>query len=128
LTAVDEQKTAKQLGRALAAARADAGLTQEQVAEHLGVFVETVSRFERGANWPTVPRLLQLAELYGIPVSSLLQRGSDRAVDVSLEIAEQLERLSNDDRAWVGSLVRDLCKRLPSTSGHRAGNTGKRHR
>ncbi|NUX98885.1 helix-turn-helix domain-containing protein [Paraburkholderia youngii] len=125
MTAVDEQITAKLLGRALAAARADAGLTQEQVAEHLGVFVETVSRFERGANWPTVPRLLQLAELYGVPVSTLLQRGSGRAVDVSIEIAEQLERLSNDDRAWVGSLVRDLCKRLPATGGHKAG---KRHR
>jgi transcriptional regulator with XRE-family HTH domain len=125
LTAVDEQMSAKQLGRALAAARADAGLTQEQVAEHLDVFVETVSRFERGANWPTVPRLLQLAELYGIPVSALLQRGSDRAVDVSIEIAEQLKRLSNDDRAWVGGLVRDLCKRLPATGVHKVG---KRHR
>jgi transcriptional regulator with XRE-family HTH domain len=122
LTAVDERKTAKHLGRALAAARADARLTQEQVAERLGVFVETVSRFERGANWPTVPRLIQLAELYGIPVATLIRRGSDRAIDVSIEIAEQLQRLSNEDRAWVGNLVRDLCNRLPTSDEKRTRN------
>lgn len=128
MTAVDEQKTAKQLGRALATARTEAGLTQEQVADHLGVFVETVGRFERGTNWPTVPRLLQLAELYGMPAASLLQKASDRPSDVSLEITEHLKRLSNDDRTWVGDLIKDLCKRLPSPGEHGAGSKGKRHR
>jgi transcriptional regulator with XRE-family HTH domain len=127
LTAVDEQRSAKQLGKELAAARAEAGLTQEQVADHLGVFVETVSRFERGTNWPTVPRLIQLAELYGIPVASLLQRASDRSVDVSLEIAAHLQRLSNEDRAWVGTLIRDLCKRLPATIDQKAESKDKHH-
>ncbi|MFM0501541.1 helix-turn-helix domain-containing protein [Paraburkholderia caffeinilytica] len=122
---MNEQKTAKHLGRALAAARADAELTQEQVAEHLGVFVETVSRFERGAHWPTIPRLLELADLYRIPVSTLLRRASDRPTDVSMEIAEQLERLSSDDRAWVGTLVKDLCGRLPAAHEHRVGNKGR---
>lgn len=112
LTAGNERKTAKYLGRALSVARTDAKLTQEQVAEHLGVFVETISRFERGTNWPTVPRLLALADLYKIPVSTLLRRGSDRAVDLGLELAEQLERLNNDDRAWVSGLVKDICSRL----------------
>lgn len=128
LTAVDEQTSAKQLGRALAAARAEAGFTQEQVADHLGVFVETVGRFERGTNWPTVPRLLQLAELYGMPAAALLQKASDRASDVSLEITEHLKRLSNDDRVWVGDLIRDLCNRLPSHDAHKAGSKGKQHR
>ncbi|MBB5499300.1 helix-turn-helix domain-containing protein [Paraburkholderia sp. MM5384-R2] len=122
---MNEQKTAKHLGRALAAARADAELTQEQVAEHLGVFVETVSRFERGAHWPTIPRLLELAELYKIPVATLLRRASDRPTDVSLEIAEQLERLSSDDRAWVGTLVKDLCNRLPAVYEHKASSKGR---
>lgn len=122
---MNELKTAKHLGRALAAARAHAELTQEQVAEHLGVFVETVSRFERGAHWPTIPRLLELAELYKIPVSTLLRRASDRPTDVSLEIAQQLERLNSDDRAWVGNLVKDLCSRLPPATEHKASAKGR---
>ncbi|WP_433696475.1 helix-turn-helix domain-containing protein [Paraburkholderia phenoliruptrix] len=119
---VEDRKNAKHLGRALAAARTNAHLTQEQVAEHLGVFVETVSRFERGANWPTVPRLIALAELYQIPVSTLLGRSSDRAVDVSADITAQLERLSNDDRNWVSNLVRDLCSRLPGSDEKKKGH------
>jgi transcriptional regulator with XRE-family HTH domain len=126
LTALDEKKSAKKLGRALAAARASAELTQEQVADHLGVFVETVSRFERGAYWPTIPRLLELAELYKIPAATLIGRASDRASDVNLDIVEQLERLSSDDRAWIGDLVRDLCSRLPAAHAHKA--TGKTRR
>lgn len=128
MTALEEQRTAKHLGRALAAARAHAKLTQEQVAEHLGVFVETVSRFERGANWPTIPRLLELAELYKIPVSTLLSRASNRATDVNLDITEQLARLSSDDRAWIGNLIRDLCNRLPAANEQEAGGKGRDHR
>jgi transcriptional regulator with XRE-family HTH domain len=128
LTAEDELKTAKNLGRALAAARVKAGLTQEQVADHVGVFVETVSRFERGANWPTVPRLLQLADLYEIPISSLLQKSSDRAVDASLEITAHLSRLSSDDRAWVSRLVIDLCDRLPAISKNEVESTARKSR
>jgi transcriptional regulator with XRE-family HTH domain len=124
LAVVDERKSAKHLGRALATARTDAKLTQEQVADHLGVFVETISRFERGVNWPTIPRLIALAELYRIPVSTLLRRSSERAVDVSLEITEYLERLGSDDRAWVSNLVKDLCSRLPSSDDKQAGNEG----
>ncbi|WP_175773324.1 helix-turn-helix domain-containing protein [Paraburkholderia phenazinium] len=128
MTALEKQKTAKHLGRALAVARANAKLTQEQVAEHLGVFVETVSRFERGANWPTIPRLIELAELYKIPVSTLLRRSSDRSTDVNMDIAEQLERLSSDDRAWVGNLVRDLCNRLPAAPELKATGKGRDQR
>jgi transcriptional regulator with XRE-family HTH domain len=124
LTGLEEQKTAKHLGRALAAARANAKLTQEQVAERLGVYVETVSRFERGANWPTIPRLMELAELYRIPVSTLLSRASNRATDINVDIVEQLARLSGDDRAWIGTLVRELCNRLPVANEHKAGGKG----
>jgi transcriptional regulator with XRE-family HTH domain len=125
---LDKQKTAKHFGRALAAARAKARLTQEQVAEYLGVFVETVSRFERGANWPTIPRLLELAELYKIPISTLIGRASERSIDVNVDIAEQLERLSSDDRAWVGNLVRDLCNRLPSANESKIAGKERAHR
>jgi transcriptional regulator with XRE-family HTH domain len=128
LTALEKQKTAKHLGRALAVARANAKLTQEQVAEHLGVFVETVSRFERGANWPTIPRLMELAELYQIPVSTLIGRASDRAADVNVDILKQLARLSSDDRAWIGNLVRELCNRLPAATELKTTGKGRDQR
>jgi transcriptional regulator with XRE-family HTH domain len=49
------------VGKAIAARRQEAGLTQEQVAEQLKIGNEAVSRMERGLVMPTVARLLELA-------------------------------------------------------------------
>jgi transcriptional regulator with XRE-family HTH domain len=49
------------LGQALRALRKRAGMTQEQVAERLGVdptFVGRLERGQRGAHWRTVRRIL----------------------------------------------------------------------
>lgn len=42
----------QQVGKAIASCRQAKGMTQEQVAERLGVEQETISRFERGAVLP----------------------------------------------------------------------------
>ncbi|MGO9321731.1 MAG: helix-turn-helix domain-containing protein [Solirubrobacteraceae bacterium] len=49
------------LGQALRALRKRAGMTQEQVAERLGVdptFVGRLERGQRGAHWRTIRRIL----------------------------------------------------------------------
>lgn len=49
------------LGRALRALRKRAGITQEQLAERLGVdptFVGRLERGQRGAHWRTIRRIL----------------------------------------------------------------------
>jgi transcriptional regulator with XRE-family HTH domain len=49
------------LGQALRALRKQAGMTQEQVAERLGVdptFVGRLERGQRGAHWRTIRRIL----------------------------------------------------------------------
>jgi transcriptional regulator with XRE-family HTH domain len=111
-----ESKNAAQLGRTLAKARAASGQTQEQIAELLGVDPETISRFERGATWPTLPRLLSLAELYGVPVGAFFRQGSARAVDVAEELVDKLSQLNDKDRVWVRQWLTELCDRLASSS------------
>jgi ribosome-binding protein aMBF1 (putative translation factor) len=51
---------ANRLGKAIASERTARELTQEQLAEMLGVEQETISRFERGTTLPPLPRLIQL--------------------------------------------------------------------
>jgi hypothetical protein len=58
-------------------------------------------------------------------VSTLLLRGSQRALDVSLDITARLARLSNDERAWVSNLFRDLCSRLPALDAKRGAHQGQ---
>lgn len=57
MTDVNFEELAKSVGKAIGRQRQQAGLTQEQVAEHLDIGMEAVSRMERGLVVPTVVRL-----------------------------------------------------------------------
>lgn len=48
-------------------------MTQEFVAESLGVSCQAVSKWESGASDPSTANLLALAELYGVSVQELLE-------------------------------------------------------
>ena len=110
-----QQKLANQLGTTLARIRIERGYTQELMAERLDVTVETISRFERGAVLPTLPRLYELAEVLAVPVVELLQRGSTRSSDAATEITSLLERLSVDDQILVRRWFVEMCERLGKT-------------
>ncbi len=57
MTDVNFEELAKSVGKAIGRQRQQAGLTQDQVAEHLDIGMEAVSRMERGKVVPTVVRL-----------------------------------------------------------------------
>lgn len=59
----------------LAALRKANNLTQEFVAEKMGVSRQAVSRWETGENKPTMEKLETLSKLYGVPLSQLLDAG-----------------------------------------------------
>ncbi|MGM9618554.1 MAG: helix-turn-helix transcriptional regulator [Oscillospiraceae bacterium] len=47
------------------------GLSQEQLAERLGVSRQTVSKWETGASTPDLPKLLALSECFGVSLDEL---------------------------------------------------------
>lgn len=61
------------LAEQLKAARLAAGLSQQQVAEKVGVTRMAISKYERGRMTPDGRRLIQLAHALGVPVSRLLE-------------------------------------------------------
>ena len=63
----------RSLGEALKVHRTECKMTQEFVAEHLGVSRQAVSKLETGASDPSTSNLLALAKLYGIRAEELLQ-------------------------------------------------------
>ena len=52
-------------------------MTQEFVAEALGVSRQAVSKWENGTSDPSTSNLCALAKLYGIPVEELLHETQD---------------------------------------------------
>ena len=63
----------RSLGEALKAHRTECKMTQEFVAEHLGVSRQAVSKWENGTSDPSTSNLLALAKLYGISAEDLLK-------------------------------------------------------
>lgn len=64
----------KALGRAVAAARDAAGLTQAQVAKKTGLHVTYISGIENGSRNPTWTILTQISRALGLPISELAKR------------------------------------------------------
>ena len=63
----------RSLGEVLKAHRTECKMTQEFVAEHLGVSRQAVSKWENGTSDPSTSNLLTLARLYGISAEELLK-------------------------------------------------------
>ena len=63
----------KSLGEVLKEHRVRCQMTQEFVAEHLGVSRQAVSKWENGSSDPSTSNLLALAKLYDIDAADLLR-------------------------------------------------------
>lgn len=63
----------KSLGEALKENRIRCNMTQEFVAEQLGVSRQAVSKWENGTSDPNTSNLLALAKLFGISAEELLK-------------------------------------------------------
>lgn len=64
----------KSLGEALKEHRTRCKMTQEFVAEHLGVSRQAVSKWENGTSDPSTSNLLALAKLFGVSAEDLLKQ------------------------------------------------------
>jgi transcriptional regulator with XRE-family HTH domain len=107
-----ELTLAKKVGKAIAERRHAQGITQEVMAEQLGVGLEAVSRMERGQIMPSVARLVEVAELLRCPVQNFLIAGSDRAMDHGIQLATKLGKLKPADRDMVLEILERLMMRL----------------
>lgn len=64
------------LGRRIAFHRKRLGMTQEQLAERVGVSAQAVSKWENNLSCPDITILPELADIFGISVDELLGRSS----------------------------------------------------
>ena len=85
------------LGTSLAQARRKAGLTQEAVAEKLGVSRQTISKWETNETLPDIRQSKQLAMLYRVTLDALIdfdieaQELAEMTLAVPDEVAEKVD-------------------------------------
>ena len=79
--------------------RKEMGMSQEQMAEQLGVSRQTISKWESGTVCPTLDRLQEMSRLFGIPLSQLLGESANQTEqDRILEYEEQIRRLKEQKK------------------------------
>lgn len=69
----EDAAVTRSLGETLRDHRTRCQMTQEYVAEALGVSRQAVSKWEKGLSSPSTANLLALAKLYGVSVEELLR-------------------------------------------------------
>ena len=88
-------------GKFLQELRKENGLTQEQLAEQMGVSRRTVSRWETGNNMPDMDILIELSDLYGVDLREILngERKSERMDQELKETVLEIADYSNEEKA-----------------------------
>ena len=94
--------------------RRQEGLTQEQLAEAMGVSVAAVSKWEQGQSLPEIPMLMELADFFDLSVDALLGyrlRSNDRK-----SVSERLKVLRREDRYDEGLAEAEMAlQKFPNT-------------
>ena len=78
------------LGKRIVRNRKKLGLTQDQLAEQLGITAQAVSKWENDQTCPDITMLPKLADIFGISTDALLGHGTD-TVYAPTEVLEQEE-------------------------------------
>ncbi len=95
-------------GGYLAALRKDAGMTQQEVADRLGVSNKTISKWESGGGFPDIAILPALAELYGVTADDILAGETVRGTTGGHQVEQYLAR--RGELRWrIGYAVAALC-------------------
>lgn len=125
------------VGRRIAMLRKDRGLSQEQLAEMLGVSGQAVSKWENDQTCPDISLLPQLARILGVTVDELLSGKQESSPSVQILPEEQRKDIkdmmlkiivdsSNGDKVRVNlpialvQIAMDCGIEMPQVSGNDA--------
>lgn len=87
------------LGSSLFHARKKAGLTQEEVAERLGVSRQTIGKWEADETLPDIRQSKRLATLYGVTLDELKAEHGYSELDAMLALKDILYQVWKQAKA-----------------------------
>ena len=85
-----------ELGKKIRMLRAKAGLTQEQLAEKLGIGAQSVSKWETSAAMPDISALPLLSEIFGVSIDDLFGLTSEQRLNRIENRMDMEEELPQD--------------------------------
>lgn len=99
----------KAIGSRIKAAREAQHLTQEQLAEIVGISATHISVIERGVKAPKLETFIEIANALNVTSDSLLLDVLNNSLQITAtELSEQIERLSPKEQKKILKVVRAL--------------------
>ena len=109
-----------ELGKKIKQLRFKAGLTQEQLAEKLGIGAQAVSKWENAVAMPDITTLPLLAEIFGISIDDLFDLTNEQRlnrIENSLDITEEIPQdLFREYEDFLKTQIEDEQNRQRATS------------
>jgi transcriptional regulator with XRE-family HTH domain len=103
---------AVEIGAIIQAHRKASNMTQETLSEMLELQPETISRMENGKMLPSVEKLVEIAEVFNLPVAAFFEHidAGNRQPETALyaqRITAALEKLPLDSKQFVLKVAQD---------------------
>ena len=92
---IKTEVTTMNIGNNIAVLRKKKGITQEKLANELGVSAQAVSKWENNSSCPDVSLLTKIADYFGVSVDALFRAQEDDIVDLA---EEKEDNVKPDDK------------------------------
>ncbi|MDE6233562.1 MAG: helix-turn-helix domain-containing protein [Lachnospiraceae bacterium] len=97
----------KKVGAFMKGLRKEKGITQEALAEILGVTGRTISRWETGSNMPDLDILIQIADYYELEIREILD-GERKSEKMNKELEETVLKVADYSNEEKMRLIKKL--------------------
>ncbi|MDE5782452.1 MAG: helix-turn-helix domain-containing protein [Lachnospiraceae bacterium] len=97
----------KKVGAFMKELRKEKGITQEALAEILGVTGRTISRWETGSNMPDLDILIQVADYYEVEIREILD-GERKSEKMNKELEETVLKVADYSNEEKMRLIKKL--------------------
>ncbi len=102
------------IGKVIRELRTKRGMSQEKLAEHMGVAPQSVSKWERGEGYPDITFLIPLAEFFDVPLDVLMGRDEEKTEMRIQEIVARLKKYNHlGDHETKNKLAREAYREHP---------------
>lgn len=101
------------IGKRIKTLRKERGLTQEQLANKIGVSYQAVSKWENGIALPDVALVPTIAGFFGVSLDALFDYNAEVIAEKALEIAKHTWPLRECDPEKGKSIIADGLKQYP---------------
>lgn len=112
-------------GKLIAAKRKEKGLTQEQLAEKLGVTNKAVSKWETGKSMPDLSIIQELCQILGVSLTTLLNGEENKEEELVLKLLWLIEKLKQLYLVIVGLVICNIPQALEKIAFIQEAMSGK---